>query len=381
TKPLSHNKDNAPLRISSIKDTGSNNPVIQKRKLVNIPTPHSVSKASNHLNATDFSSSKNLFTINPGTLSACITSEKSSSMAVDAAIETLSPPFHSPSHFSPQRNFYLAVDRLHFMMDTLMDLLGLAGRRSGLPMVVCCSSRDELDAVCSAVANVPFISLASLVNFPFFFFHPHSVLLFDSVLKIYVHEQLMASKSLNMHRPKANNPGVSNIARSSYLVSRYTDLAEADCSLILEHFRQATMRWNPEVSVQPAVDSASVKDEQKSHMIVATDACLPLLAPGESPIAARVLINYELPTKKETYTRRMTTFLAGGLSYKVVLLCWLHINGVCSLATTLYKYMQMGFLEESGNLVIAEMPIHVSLSMLTFPTFCLATLFLSVSLA
>ncbi|XP_050104720.1 uncharacterized protein LOC126584356 [Malus sylvestris] len=197
--------------------------------------------------------SKNLFTINPGTLSACITSEKSSSMAVDAAIETLSPPFHSPSHFSPQRNFYLAVDRLHFMMDTLMDLLGLAGRRSGLPMVVCCSSRDELDAVCSAVANVPFISLASL----------------------------------------------------------YTDLAEADCSLILEHFRQATMRWNPEVSVQPAVDSASVKDEQKSHMIVATDACLPLLAPGESPIAARVLINYELPTKKETYTRRMTTFLAG----------------------------------------------------------------------
>ncbi|CAN6697034.1 unnamed protein product [Malus baccata var. baccata] len=154
-------------------------------------------------------------------------------MAVDAAIETLSPPFHSPSsHFSPQRNFYLVVDRLHFMMETLMDLLGLAGRRSGLPMVVCCSSRDELDAVCSAVPNVPFISLASL----------------------------------------------------------YIDLAEADRSLILEHFRQATMRWNPEVSVQPAVDSVSVKDEQKSHMIVATDACLPLLASGESSIAARVLI-------------------------------------------------------------------------------------------
>ena len=38
-------------------------------------------------------------------------------------------------------------------------------------------------------------------------------------------------------------------------------------------------------------------------------------------------------------------------------------------------------LEESSNLVIAEMPIHVSLSMITFPTFHLATLFLSVSLA
>ena len=62
------------------------------------------------------------------------------------------------------------------------------------------------------------------------------------------------------------------------------------------------MRWNPEVSAQPAVDSESVKDEQKSHMIVATDACLPLLASGESPIAARVLINYELPTKKVQFS-------------------------------------------------------------------------------
>lgn len=46
---------------------------------------------------------------------------------------------------------------------TLVDLLGVAGRRSGLPMVVCCSSRDELDAVCSAVSDLPYISLASLV--------------------------------------------------------------------------------------------------------------------------------------------------------------------------------------------------------------------------
>ena len=35
----------------------------------------------------------------------------------------------------------------------------------------------------------------------------------------------------------------------------------------------------------------------KSHMIVATDACLPLLALGEAPVSARVLINYELPSK------------------------------------------------------------------------------------
>ncbi|KAM2601549.1 hypothetical protein TB1_039057 [Malus domestica] len=60
-------------------------------------------------------------------------------------------------------HFYLAVDRYQFKMETLMDLLGAAGRRPGFPMVVCCSSHDELDAASSAVANVPCISLASLL--------------------------------------------------------------------------------------------------------------------------------------------------------------------------------------------------------------------------
>ncbi|KAM1294260.1 hypothetical protein ACFX13_014635 [Malus domestica] len=141
---------------------------------------------------------------------------------------------------------------------------------------------------------------------------------------------------------------------------KYTDLAKADRSLILEHFRQATMRWNPEVSAQSAVDNKSVKDEQKSHMIVATDACLPLLPSGESPIAARVLINYELPTKKETYTSRMTTCLAAdGIVINMV------VGG---------EVVTLKSLEESSNLVIAEMPIHVSLLMRMFPTFLVSYL-------
>ncbi|PRQ43864.1 hypothetical protein RchiOBHm_Chr3g0472951 [Rosa chinensis] len=47
-------------------------------------------------------------------------------------------------------------------METFMDLLGVAGRRPCLPMVVCCSSHDELDAVSSTIATVPYISLAPL---------------------------------------------------------------------------------------------------------------------------------------------------------------------------------------------------------------------------
>ncbi|XP_041004681.1 eukaryotic initiation factor 4A [Juglans microcarpa x Juglans regia] len=204
------------------------------------------------------------------------------------AVEAPSPPFQPPSHFSQQRHFYVAVDRLQFKMETLVDLLGVAGRRPFLPMAVCCSSRDELDAVCSAVSNLPNISLAPL----------------------------------------------------------YSDLAEAERALVLEKFRKATMNWIKNISVQPGDDSEIGKEEQKSHMIVVTDVCLPLLASGELPISAHVLINYELPTKKEIYMRRTTTCLAA--------------DGIVINMVAGGEVVTLKSIEESSNLVIAEMPISIS---------------------
>ncbi|XP_048335796.1 uncharacterized protein LOC107424767 isoform X1 [Ziziphus jujuba] len=213
-------------------------------------------------------------------------------MALDA-VESPSSPSPSLSNFSQQRHFYLAVDRLQFKMATLVDLLGMAGRRSCLPLVVSCSSRDELDAVCSAVSNLPFISLTPLV----------------------------------------------------FSVFLYSDLAEIDRSLILEKFRQATVRWNQKVNAQSEEDGDAGEDETKSQMIVVTDACLPLLSSGESHIAARVLINYELPAKKETYLRRMTTCLAtDGIVINMV------VGG---------EVVTLKSIEESSSLVIAEMPIDI----------------------
>lgn len=80
-------------------------------------------------------------------------------------------------------------------------------------------------------------------------------------------------------------------------VSQYSDLAEAERALVLDKFRHATIKWSQNSAVQSGIEGTE-KEEQKSHMIVATDACLPLLASGESPISSSVLINYELPTKK-----------------------------------------------------------------------------------
>ncbi|KAI3669838.1 hypothetical protein L6452_41267 [Arctium lappa] len=202
------------------------------------------------------------------------------------AVEASSHLSPAAATISPQRHFYLAVDRIQFKMETLVDLLGMAGRRPWLPMVVCCSTRDELDAVCSAVSNISYISVTPL----------------------------------------------------------YSDLAEAERALVLDRFRHTTMKWNQNAAVQSG-DEGDEKEDQKSHMIVATDACLPLLASGESPISSSVLINYELPTKKETYTRRMATCLApDGIVINMV------VGG---------EVVTLKSIEENSSLVIAEMPINI----------------------
>ncbi|XP_074354580.1 ATP-dependent RNA helicase eIF4A isoform X2 [Apium graveolens] len=144
---------------------------------------------------------------------------------------------------SSQRHFYLAVDRLQFKMETLVDLLGMAGRLPCLPMVVCCNSRDELDAISYALSNLSYLSATPL----------------------------------------------------------YSDLAEADRALILEKFRQATIKWNRNDVLQSEDKNDTENEEQKSRVVVATDACLPLISSGEAPVSARVLINYELPSKKNLH--------------------------------------------------------------------------------
>ncbi|KAH0915748.1 hypothetical protein HID58_030194 [Brassica napus] len=210
------------------------------------------------------------------------------------SMEAQSPAFQSPSRSSQQLHFYLAVDRPLFKMETVVELLGVLGRRPWLPIVVCCSSRDELDAVSSSLSTLPYISFAAL----------------------------------------------------------YSDLGERERASVLDKFRQATINWNQQLNsavVEEGLEESETReeeDEKKSHLVVVTDVCLPMLSSGESSLSSRVLINYELPTKKETYTRRLTSCLAsGGIVINMVV-----GGGVTTLRS----------LEESSGIIIAEMPINIS---------------------
>lgn len=171
-----------------------------------------------------------------------------------------------------------------------MELLGvLSDRHGALPIAICVSSRDELDAVCAAVANLPFVSLSPL----------------------------------------------------------YSDQAEAERASVLEKARRAAIQ---RIQIEDTADIAeSPKPEtvvSKLSITVVTDACLPSAAMGEAPLMARVLINYELPTKKEAYLRRISACLAAdGIVINMV------VGGEVALLKSL---------EETSGFVIAEMPIHVS---------------------
>ncbi|MED6167427.1 hypothetical protein PIB30_002396 [Stylosanthes scabra] len=202
-------------------------------------------------------------------------------MAMDSVEGGCPSPSPSSSPSTGCRHFYLAVDRLQFKMQTVVDLLGLVGRRPTLPMVVCCSTRDDLDSLCSAVSALPFISSSTL----------------------------------------------------------YSDLSEHERASTLDKFRQLSSTWT---------HFNHPDDEEKeatSHMIIVTDACLPLLSSGESPLNAHLLINYDLPPKKETYSRRLSTCLsADGVVINMV------VGG---------EVVTLKAIEDATNIVMQEMPMQI----------------------
>ncbi|KOM45029.1 hypothetical protein LR48_Vigan06g033500 [Vigna angularis] len=132
---------------------------------------------------------------------------------------------------------------------------------------------------------------------------------------------------------------------------QYSDLAEDERASLLEKFRQVTARWS-QSNHGGAPDEDDIRKDERSHMIIVTDACLPLLSSGELPLNAHLLINYELPAKKETYARRLATCLtADGIVINMV------VGG---------EVVTLKSIEESSNIVMQEMPMRVSFTSNSF---------------
>ena len=82
------------------------------------------------------------------------------------------------------------------------------------------------------------------------------------------------------------------------LCTQYSDQAEAERASVLEKSRRAAIQRNQTEDTDMAESLKPESMVSKLSITVVTDACLPSAAMGEAPLMARVLINYELPTKK-----------------------------------------------------------------------------------
>jgi len=154
----------------------------------------------------------------------------------------------------------------------------LVARRPSLPIVVCCSTRDDLDSLCSSLSALPFVSSSALVSL--LFSHPQFILF----LVIPTRYTIVFPNSL-LFPP------------FPFSACQYSDLAEDERAFLLEKFRQVTAQWN-QTNHGGAPNEDEIGKDERSHMIIVTDACLPLLSSGELPLNAHLLINYELPAKK-----------------------------------------------------------------------------------
>eukprot|EP00249_Psilotum_nudum_P015479 c25348_g1_i3 orf=187-858(+) len=211
----------------------------------------------------------------------------------DAAASSIPPRQHGSELL---KHYYVAVDRQQFKMGTLVDLLEVLRRKNGLPLIICCDSRDSLDDVCGRVLTSPNMT----VNF------------------------------------------------------LHSDLSEVETTSRLENFRKAATNWNQCLDNKLEMDSVGIIEVPHTHVLVVTDACLPSQSFGEAPLSARVVINFDLPFKKETYQRRLISCLgltAGGVQ---MLAGGIAINMVVGGEVALLRNI-----EEGCSIIIDEMPIHI----------------------
>jgi len=182
------------------------------------------------------------------------------------------------------QHYYVAVDRYQFKLETLVDLLEVLGRRPALPAAVVCSSRDVLDALISATISSPLFSLSFL----------------------------------------------------------HSDQSDAERVAVLTSFQQTVTLWN-----RFKKGDGADRPPGKPHLLLSTEACLPHHQLGEHPLGCRLLINYDIPTKKEGYHRRLSCCFsqAGGVVVNVV---------VAGDVSSFRK------LEEASQITMVEMPIEIS---------------------
>eukprot|EP00897_Mesotaenium_endlicherianum_P005334 jgi/Mesen1/4829/ME000243S03999 len=144
----------------------------------------------------------------------------------------------------------------------------------------------------------------------------------------------------------------------------HSDESEMERGNVIEGFRRTVGAW-------------SLREEKaggnSAHILIATDVCLPMSHFGEPMLGARLLINYDLPPKKEAYVRRLSACVShhaaaasfgrastGSAGAIGALSSTSLIGGIVINFVVAGEVDALRNIEESCNIIIEEMPINIS---------------------
>ncbi|PSC73642.1 eukaryotic initiation factor 4A [Micractinium conductrix] len=221
------------------------------------------------------------------------------------------------------RHFYVAVSSAENKLATLLDLLRAFEATAPLSLVVCCGSRDSLDAVVAAAVGVTHCRVWVL----------HADLSEREVEATVRDYRAAATPAADQQQqpPGEQQAGEGHAQQRAGAGER----------------RRAAAGGPPGRDEAPAAAPPPFV-----AVLACTDAALRVLPKELLPLSPTLLVSYDLPTRKDVYLRRVSHVLgsrssAGGRRIAVNF----------AVAGQLAELRQV---EEFSEKPIEEMPVHVS---------------------
>ena len=217
------------------------------------------------------------------------------------------------SHSSALALYYIAVGSRNQKLDTLVELISaLKYDDRSMSVVICVSSRDHVDDIVLALKG----SESQLVG---------------RVNVWCLHADLgerEVTSYVNQFR---------DVSRQSVLSIRDEDVPSDE--------------WNTAME-QQSEDSIVARQEHPLHVLITTDAPLQtLLKMNFDPLSPTVLIHYDVPRRKEDYTRRHGSILGSRSRHegRRIAMCFVEAGKV----DMLHQF------EEFAERKLREIPVHV----------------------
>ncbi|KAL4855887.1 ATP-dependent RNA helicase FAL1 [Chlorella vulgaris] len=253
-------------------------------------------------------------------------------------------PMDNKGH--PLRQYYVAVSSAENKLATLLDLLRAFEVSAPITVVACCGSRDSLDAVAAAVVAVPHCRVWVL----------HADLS-EGEVEAAVQDYLAATAPLVSQQQAAEQQQQQEQQQLGQEDNPdQQQQQQQDEAAARRQRRRRAAAAGGEVEEEELAPAEVLRRAAAAKRFVAvlatTDSGLRALPKELLPLAPSLLVSYDLPTRKETYLRRLSSVLgsrssAGGKRIAVNF----------AAAGQLDDFRQV---EQFSEKPIEQMPVHVS---------------------